>query len=182
MGMFDSVICDYTLPWPDDMGEARKEDFGRFQTKDLGNMLDDYRIGGDGAFWIRGREWDDGRKEMIEKDWTPCRINAVFGFYDSIYKDSYENDYFITFEAAIHDGSLKCVRLVSFEKECNAERKEGKRLYMEKDRRRRELLSRWYMRWYPGYCRALRFVFRNWQRVLDKIPSAARVEYWLRPF
>lgn len=58
MGMFDWLNCDYPLPNGKAHVQPGQCDAGAYQTKDLGNGLDVYRISKDGRLFLeKYGEW-----------------------------------------------------------------------------------------------------------------------------
>jgi len=174
MGMYDTIICKYRLPMPEDpKGYSGSEDF---QTKDLDCSLSTYEIDSNGQLLINKTEGhfvegDKNSKNLFGKigHYEVTRKWSEFIFktseicmYDYIHSNKTEYDYFIEYKVTFIDGLIDEVHLVKFEAQNNAERK-------KKDKEFDKKLKDWYeftkTRRYKyilrPYTSLVRFVFRN---------------------
>lgn len=134
MGMFDTIICKYPLPLPDNpkgyTGSAQ------FQTKDLDQALWVYEIREDGTFWIEKSEYNylDGdpkaksfidrlpKRETIKTWHEQIKYDGDIVFYDYKQTDG-DYDYSIDYKATFKKGKLKKVKITDFQATCNKQRK-----------------------------------------------------------
>ena len=174
MGMYDTIICAYSLPMPNDpKGYSGSKDF---QTKDLDSALDWYEIDKNGQLFVRRSEgeWIEGDKNAtsfaakmghfkIAKEWIEKLNHTItINFYDYQHSSNTNYDYFIEYKAVFIDGKISSVEIVDFEARDNAERK-------KKDLEFDKKLKDWYeftkTRRYKyilrPYTSLVRFVFRN---------------------
>lgn len=148
MGMFDTIVCKYKLPLPNDpKGYAGSSEF---QTKDLHCVLDIYLIDENGQLFVQRREseWIEGNpkgKSFLEKTghiktirtWLESvNDTCTIEFYDYQHSNNTECDYSITYEAIFDCGKIKSVELIGFEAWSNSERK-------RKDVEFKEKLRKW---------------------------------------
>ncbi len=135
MGMYDTIICEYPLPMPNDpKGYSGSKDF---QTKDLDSALDWYEIDKNGQLFIQRSEgeWIEGDKNATgfvakmgyfktTKKWKEELIRTItINFYDYQHSQDTDYDYSIEYKAVFIDGKISSVELVDFEARDNAERK-----------------------------------------------------------
>lgn len=146
--MYDTIICKYKLPTPDDP-KGYTESYN-FQTKDFYNALDSYLIDENGQLFIECREteWVNGNpngKNFFEKTghlktiktWLePVNNTCTVEFYDYQHSNDTEYDYSITYKAIFDCGKIKNIELIKFEAWLNLERK-------QKDIEFREKLQKW---------------------------------------
>jgi hypothetical protein len=174
MGMYDTIICEYPLPMPNDpKGYSGSKDF---QTKDLDSALDWYEIDKNGQLFIQRSEgeWIEGDKNATgfvakmgyfktTKKWKEELIRTItINFYDYQHSQDTDYDYSIEYKAVFIDGKISSVELVDFEARDNAERK-------KKDLEFDKKLKDWYeftkTRKYKyilrPYASFVKFMFRN---------------------
>lgn len=152
MGMFDEIVCKYSLPLPEDTKGFHP--YG-FQTKDLDNALDCYEIREDGTLWLREceREYTDGNpngKTWSEKIgsvketkvwWTHVKLTKKINMY-TYHQGENEYDYWVEFVVEFVDGIINKIELKKFDVTNNAERKENFRQHIEKLKERKEFESK----------------------------------------
>ena len=151
MGMYDTVICKYPLPMPDDpKGYAGSEDF---QTKHLDCGLDTYEIAVNGQLSVHKREGN-----YIEGD------KEAKGLFDKIGRYEVTRTWI--------DGILDEIKLIGFEATDNAERK-------KKDKEFDKKLKEWYeftktrkYKYFVGpYNKSIKFIFRKISKILSFLSS-----------
>ena len=131
MGMYDTVLCEYELPLPDEVKELKNPpDWKKweFQTKSivaedsffLGGFGDTYTIEDDGQLYkeIIEREvveQEDGQSELIEKDRGIEKqfFTGEIRFYNLHMEE--KHDYWIEFLALFWKGELKEISLGKWE-------------------------------------------------------------------
>jgi hypothetical protein len=135
--MYDTVYCEYDLPMPDD-----PKDFSgtrSFQTKDLGECLQQFTIKEDKSLWIHKQEieYENGNpkgktflekigKIKVVKAWDePHEITDTINIYDYIESDESDYDYFIEYRLVIEKGFVNEEKIVEFTSTPNAERKKS---------------------------------------------------------
>tara|TARA_Y100001938_G_scaffold140893_1_gene209809 strand:- start:1941 stop:2534 length:594 start_codon:yes stop_codon:yes gene_type:complete len=140
MGMFDTVICEYPLPLPDEAKELNSPpnwDKVLFQTKSIGvdeggffgGVMDSYTIEDDGQFYkdVLERDWEtdeygnsfiEERNNGIEK----VEFTGDLVFYTMHEEDEY--DYWVEFSALFWKGELKEIKLKEWKREDNSSRLE----------------------------------------------------------
>ena len=174
MGMYDTIICAYSLPMPNDpKGYSGSKDF---QTKDLDSALDLYEIDKNGQLFLQRSEgeWIEGDKNATgfvakmgyfktTKRWKEeLTLTATINFYDYQHSSDTDYDYFIEYKAVFIDGKISSVDIIDFEARDNAERK-------KKDLEFDKKLKDWYeftkTRRYKyilrPYASFVKFLFRN---------------------
>lgn len=207
MGLFDTLNCKYPLPLPSDLKEVKDINFNelKYQTKDLDNILGYYEIREDGTLWNKkieqeyiagnpnGKTFRErfGTIKTIKEWWEPCKFSGDISFYHSLQYNEYantdwENDYWIEFKSIFIDGTLSKIDLVSFIVTDNTERKQFLLNLNKKLKRKEELWNKWYMKYGYFYYDSLIFnIFKFYKRFMYKImyilPSAQKIENWLRP-
>lgn len=137
MGMFDSIIVKYKLPEIDLNGTSlTMEDIqnGSYQTKDLDCSLTTYTLEKSGRVSYKIHkihEWvecpDSPLKGYIDRKDERRKYlsgNHVIEFYDFVYGTD-KHDYDITWEALVVGGKATSVKLKSFKKICNKQRKQN---------------------------------------------------------
>ena len=127
--MFDKVICKYTLPLPEDVGELEGRDWTEveFQTKDLDNTLSTYEITEEGVVIHQQDLYGSNPEEPLDKSEGPlCWLCTDSGltFYDYYQNNDNDNDYVIEFKATFKDSRIVEIELANFEVNCNKARKE----------------------------------------------------------
>jgi len=198
MGMFDDVTCAYPLPMPEDLGELTQEQIqnASYQTKNLANCLDRFRIDKDGFLW---REKVDGYHEegdpkaksimgrlgrFVEtsRNWRKEIITCTVDFYE-FFTQQESNDYWVEYQACFVDGKLNQISLIKFEKEDNAERKARAEKWKKQLKDRNEFLNKWCIKyWYAPWRYIVRMAFRTYRKIKRHIPSDWQVENFLLPW
>ena len=204
MGMFDTIICKYPLPRPDDPMELKDFNFNNtdFQTKDLEKALFQYEIKEDGSFWIRKTECElvkgnkkaksmmdrFGYMKVIKEWWEPTKFTGTIEFYNILGfdtkfdRDAFQNDYWIEYIATFIDGQIAAVGLLKFEGTNNSERKKRNAEFDEKMRLEKILWDKWYMKYiYNYYANCVSWIFRKWRRISQKFPHSYKIERFFRP-
>lgn len=186
--MFDSVECKRPLPVPDDMLELKgivNLNERLYQTKDMENCLFKYTIEENGD--LIGDEYLGGVKSRKKLD----DFTGEIEFYDFITENDVfvddkkvklQNTYWITYRVVYFKGELKELKLLTFEGNCNKERKEQQRKFKLEMKRKELLWNKWYMKYfYKHYDDLVRFLFRKYRIFQQKLPSAFEVERFFRP-
>lgn len=179
MGLFSTITVkkDFSLPLPADLGELTVDEIYKepFQTKDLGYGMDYYTIHPDGSITeeIYSFGEGDGQVKEIKTVGKPQLIN----FYNNFQKEN--NDYWVEFQYLYGDEPK--ITLVQFEVKSNTERKARENEFWTECNKRQELLDRWYMRPYNWYAASIRFVFRKYRQLAQKLPASWQVERFLTP-
>jgi len=185
MGMYDTVICKYPLPMPDDpKGYAGSDDF---QTKDLDLALATYIIDENGQLFIHRfeGEWEPGNKDAdsfigklgyykTTKKWVE-QLNTTMTviFYDYQNSSDTDYDYFIEYEAVFINGKISSVNLIEFKANENEERK-------KRDLKFKKEMDEWFelkktrkYKYFIGpYNKTIRFMFKNINKFLTSLPLA----------
>lgn len=179
MGLFSSITVnrEFILPLPTDLGELTVDEVysNGFQTKDLEYGMNYYTIHSDGSISEEIYSWgeDEGKIKEVKVVSKPQLIN----FYNHYQKD--QNDYWIEFQY-LFDTEPK-ITLVELKVTPNAERKALEAAREKEWKDRETLLNRWYMKPYGWYATLIRFVFRKYSQVKQKLPSSWQVERFLTP-
>lgn len=172
--MYDSIVCKYPLPMPDDpKGYSGSEDF---QTKDLDLSLSTYTIDENGQLFIHRfeGEWEPGNKDSdsfigkigyfkTTKKWLE-QLNSTITvvFYDYQKSNNTDYDYFIEYEAVFVIGKITSVKLIAFEANNNAERKIKDAEFNEKLKKHHEFIKTWRYKYFvKPYNKTISFVFRK---------------------
>ena len=136
MGLYDTIICKYPLPMPEDhKGYSGSESF---QTKDLENGLLAYEIREDGSIWLEKVEGEYVEGDPTAKDfwsrggyfqptnkwWVKLSITDTLTLCDYQTTDG-DNDYWIDYKICLKDGIVSHSELLSFSATSNADRKES---------------------------------------------------------
>lgn len=163
MGMFDTIICKYSLPMPEDpkgyTGSAT------FQTKDFDTGLDEYTIQEDGSLWIEEREteyvpgnpnskalWERmGHINTIESWLEPLKITRTIQMYDYQHVRDGDYDYNIEYEVTFVDGNITNVKLIKFDAMDNKNRKQRDKEHFEEIRLRIEFEQKFYYKYFLKY-------------------------------
>lgn len=177
--MFDSVVCKYALPMPEEpKGYINSIEF---QTKDLENGLLHYEIREDGSLWLEEHEYEHvpgdpkakffldriGRMKSIRSWFTQQKITKTIEIYDYM-ETSGQYDYWISYDITFIDGYIKHVNLKEFRATDNTERKERNRqfdLEMRQDYEFRKTKRYRYI--YKHYNGLVRFLFSRLNKVLN---------------
>jgi hypothetical protein len=203
MGMFDYIKCEYPLPLPTDLGEAKDVDFNGliYQTKDLNNSLESYKIDKDGNLWIKETEteWIEGNPngktfserfghaELIKEWLEPITYTGEVVFYEGLQyseqaNDDWKNDYWVEYKAIFVAGKIVKIELVSFDKKDNTERKNSIKELHEKMKKREVLWNKWYMKYlYVYYDMFMEWIFRQYRKIIVSLPASYKIERWFRP-
>ncbi len=120
----------------------------------------------------------------VTKEWLePVNFTGEVVFYTDIRKDSNEKDYWLDYKAKFVDGLLKSLELVKVEATDNTDRKAQEIKWKELWAADKEFRSRWYIKYtYIPYERCIRFIFRNYNRLKQKLPPSYKIERLLTPF
>jgi len=197
MGMFDYFYSEYNLPLPEP--EIRKEfKFNNphvFQTKDLYNCLDGFKIDKDGQLWKEAFETkiipgDEnsvsifGRLSSVERAktwWVKHNITQSIEFYDYYTNDDNEYDYFITYVGIFIEGKLVKIDLIEFTAESNIKRKQQHAIYVQQMKDYNKFTKTKKFKYiYKPYNKSVRFVFRHIHKLVQFInPLLYKLEKWL---
>ena len=135
MGMYDSIICKYPLPMPEDpKGYTGSREF---QSKDLDCALSVYEIREDGSIWEEEREtervpgnkngksfWDKiGHLKTVKTWYEPRCLNDFINIYDYQQNNDGDYDYDIEYSIRFENGKIVDVKIINFEAIDNASRK-----------------------------------------------------------
>jgi len=160
MGMFDTVICEYPLPLPEEAeGLESPPDWGKieFQTKSIGDggdfwggFMDSYTIEEDGQIYkdVLEREWgtdEEGRPLISEKSNGIEKVDYTgeIVLYAAHMEKKY--DYWIEFRVLFWKGDLKEIDLNKWEKTDNSKRRESnKKLLVVAEGQRKRRSSKWH--------------------------------------
>ena len=181
--MYDTIVCEYPLPMPDDpKGYTGSDDF---QTKDFDQSLATYTIDENGQLFILRieGEWEPGNKDSdsfigklgyfkTTKTWQE-RLNTTITvvFYDYIHSQNTDYDYFIEYEAVFVDGKITSVKLIEFTATDNAERKKKDIEFEEQHKKHREFIKTWKYKYFVRpYNKSISFVFRQLGKISYKLP------------
>jgi hypothetical protein len=195
MGTYDSIDCKYPLPLPKDCEELKDFNFNglRFQTKDFDCGLELYEIREDGTVWRFEFEtiideskpsdkWGPAYKRVNEHWDQLCHFTGTINFYDFIQFDTYNNDYWIEYEATFNNGQLIDIKLSKFSTTNNEQRKSTHKNFIKAMKMREILWDKWYMKYgYKYYDNTIRSIFNGWRKWSSKWPSSHQIEQWLRP-
>ena len=211
MGMFDYITCEMSLPESEDKIPCHEHDH-QFQTKDLWNALIEYKIGEDKTLYKRKAEYEE--KELTEEDkkdrdsigfWSPswCLEEKSYewikddhtgyvNFYDFIHDVDDEHDAWREYRVHLKDGVVQGeIELFEYRKETNKERKESKKLWIEKGKAQKEYEKKWRYKYFGYYWnRSVSFVFSglhkflNWKRKWNDwfLSNLWKFEAWLKFF
>ena len=178
MGMYDTIICKYPLPMPDDpKGYTGSHDF---QTKDLDLALSSYDIDENGQLFIHRHEgeWIEGNKNSeslfgrmghfkTTKRWLEeLNITTTIVFYDYQHSQNTDYDYFIEYETVFVNGKMTSAKLIKFEANNNAERKKKDIEFEEKLKRHHEFIKTWKYKYFvKPYNKIISYSFRKLSKV-----------------
>ena len=174
MGMYDTIVCKYPLPIPDDpKGYSGSDDF---QTKDLDLSLSNYTIDENGQLFVHRfeGEWEPGNKDAdsfigklgyfkTTKKWLE-QLNTTITvvFYDYQQSNNTDYDYFIEYEAVFVNGKITSVKLIEFTATHNAERKIKDAEFNERLKKHHEFIKTWRYKYFvKPYNKTISFVFRK---------------------
>jgi hypothetical protein len=181
MGMFDTIIVDreFPLPLPDNFAQYTDLTVdaiyeGDFQTKDLDEILANYKITKDCKLFLVSGGWGE------ETPNTPRELkdDKLIDFYT--YIEGSINDYWIQYRLTYTENT-KEVKLTEFRATPNAERKLELAEREEARAKRDNLLKKWYMKPYILYRWLVRKIFRFYGATTSKLPPSYKVERFLTP-
>jgi len=174
MGMYDSIVCKYPLPMPDDpKGYSGSDDF---QTKDFDQSLATYTIDENGQLFIHRYEgeWEPGNKDSksfigkigyfkTTKKWLEeLKTTTTIIFYDYIHSQNTDYDYFIEYESVFVNGKITSVKLIKFEATDNAERKRKDIEFNEQMKKHHEFTKTWKYKYFvKPYNKTISYLFRK---------------------
>jgi len=203
MGMFDYLTCKYPLPLPLDLREAKDVDFNKltYQTKDLECVMVAYEIREDGILYIRRCELEHvpgnpkaksviyriGHMKTIKEWWEATDFTGTVNFYEGLHysdesDDNWNNDYWVEYKATFLKGKVIEIVLDKWDIEDNTERKANSEAFRDEMEQRHILWNKWYMKYgYRFYDSFVQWVFIKWNRYKPTLPSAWKIERWLRP-
>ena len=176
--MYDSIVCQYPLPMPDNpKGYSGSDDF---QTKDLDLALSTYTIDENGQLFIHRfeGEWEQGNENSdspigklgyykTTKKWLE-QLNSTITiiFYDYQHSQNTDHDYFIEYEAVFINGKITSVKLITFEAKNNAERKRKDIEFNEKLKKHHEFIKTWKYKYFvKPYNNIISYSFRKLSKV-----------------
>ena len=181
--MYDSIICEYPLPMPDDpKGYTGSDDF---QTKDFDQSLTTYTIDENGQLFIHRfeGEWEPGNKDSdsfigklgyfkTTKTWQEqLNTTTTIVFYDYIHSENTDYDYLIEYEAVFVVGKMTSVKLTEFTATHNAERKKKDEEYeIRLQEHRKFAKTRRYKYFVRPYNQIISFIFRQLGKISYKLP------------
>ncbi len=187
--MYDSIVCGYKLPLPDDQGELKDYNWkeAQFQTKSLDNLLLHFVIDEDGQLWenqIRYKR-DENDTPLLETGYAdPSKIShhGEVHFYDFIPGKSY--DYDIEFKATFTEGKVVKMELVEWKSVDNTNRLELEREWKERQeqvrKKRQTLLWKIY---HVTWDQPVRKLFRQYGKLLNWLISGQyrlekKIRFW----
>ena len=181
--MYDSIVCKYPLPMPDDpKGYTGSDDF---QTKDFDQSLATYTIDGNGQLFIHRfeGEWEPGNKDSdsfigklgyfkTTKTWQEqLNTTTTIVFYDYIHSENTDYDYLIEYEAVFVVGKITSVKLTEFTATHNAERKKKDEEYDIRLQEHRKFVKTYRYKYFVRpYNQTISFIFRQLGKILYKLP------------
>ena len=181
--MYDTIVCKYPLPIPDDpKGYSGSDDF---QTKDLDLSLSNYTIDENGQLFVHRfeGEWEPGNKDAdsfigklgyfkTTKKWLE-QLNTTITviFYDYQQSNNTDYDYLIEYEAVFVVGKITSVKLTEFTATHNAERKKKDEEYeIRLQEHRKFAKTRRYKYFVRPYNQTISFIFRQLGKISYKLP------------
>ena len=183
MGMYDTIVCEYPLPMPDDpKGYTGSDDF---QTKDFDQSLATYTIDENGQLFIHRfeGEWEPGNKDSdsfigklgyfkTTKTWQEqLNTTTTIVFYDYIHSENTDYDYLIEYEAVFVVGKMTSVKLTEFTATHNAERKKKDEEYEIRLQEHREFIKTYRYKYFVRpYNQTISFIFRQLGKISYKLP------------
>ena len=181
--MYDTIVCEYPLPMPDDpKGYTGSDDF---QTKDFDQSLATYTIDENGQLFIHRfeGEWEPGNKDSdsfigklgyfkTTKIWQEqLNTTTTIVFYDYIHSENTDYDYLIEYEAVFVVGKMTSVKLTEFTATHNAERKKKDEEYeIRLQEHRKFAKTRRYKYFVRPYNQTISFIFRQLGKISYKLP------------
>ena len=204
MGMYDSIICKYPLPLPEELGELTQTQIqnATYQTKDLDESLSLFKVCEEGHLWLEkiGGYYEKGdpkAKSIIDRlgkfvqtdsTWIRQDRTCTIQFYESFrvsedQKDELNNDYWLEYEAVFIDGKLNKISILEFSKKDNAERRTREAEFKKEWKSLNNFLNKWYIKfWYSPWRWLVRNIFRTYRRIKYHAPSDWKVERFLLPW
>jgi len=199
MGLFDTIIFQYKLPLPENLGELTAEEIQSsiFQTKSMENIITLYKVDESGQLLEEKYEgdWEEGdpNNESVvgrigrfkrSKEWfEPQNYTGVINFYQFFNSNKYNNDYWYEADAVFINGKISEIKLKDFKMEDNTARKKREaemNIEIEKEKIWR---NKWYVKYiYSPYCRLIRRIFFRYMRLKNKLPPSYKVERFLTPW
>jgi hypothetical protein len=163
MGMFDDVVCKYSLPMPED--PKGYSGVVNFQTKDLENALSLFEIREDGTIWKQYHNWEfvpgdplskkllerTGRARSVHKWYVQEKITRDVEIYSYQVSNETDNDYWISYQIKFIDGIIVEVKLLQFESTNNQKRKDRDNEFEEKLRKRSEFEKNFFYKYLGQY-------------------------------
>lgn len=182
MGMYDTIVCKYPLPMPDNpKGYSGSDDF---QTKDLDLSLSNYTIDENGQLFIHRfeGEWEPGNKDAdsfigklgyfkTTKKWIE-QLNTTITviFYDYQQSNNTDYDYFIEYEAVFVNGKITSVKLIEFTATHNAERKIKDAEFNERLKKHHEFIKTWRYKYFvKPYNKTISFIFHKTSKAFNNL-------------
>lgn len=181
--MYDSIVCEYPLPMPDDpKGYTGSNDF---QTKDFDQSLATYTIDETGQLFIHRfeGEWEPGNKDSdsfigklgyfkTTKTWQEqLNTTTTIVFYDYIHSENTDYDYFIEYEAVFVVGKITSVKLTEFTATHNADRKKKDEEYEIRLQENRKFIKTYRYKYFVRpYNKTISFIFRQLGKISYKLP------------
>jgi len=177
--MFDTIICKYKLPMPDDpKGYSGRESF---QTKDLECGLSTYEIDSAGQLFIcksEGHfvEGDKASKSFfdrighfkITKEWLEPIFNTTeIHMYDYVNSNT-EYDYSIEYKITFIKGIVDRVEIFDFDAEPNEKRKLRDIAFKKENEEWIEFTKTCKYKYFvKPYNKSIRFIFRKTSNILS---------------
>ena len=181
--MYDTIVCDYPLPMPDEpKGYSGSDDF---QTKDFDQSLATYTIDENGQLFILRfeGEWEPGNKDSdsfigklgyfkTTKTWQEqLNTTTTIVFYDYIHSENTDYDYFIEYEAVFVVGKMTSVKLTEFTATHNAERKKNDEEHEIRLQEHRKFTKTYRYKYFVRpYNKTVSFIFRQLGKISYKLP------------
>lgn len=180
--MYDTIVCKYPLPMPDNpKGYSGSDDF---QTKDLDLSLSNYTIDENGQLFIHRfeGEWEPGNKDAdsfigklgyfkTTKKWIE-QLNTTITviFYDYQQSNNTDYDYFIEYEAVFVNGKITSVKLIEFTATHNAERKIKDAEFNERLKKHHEFIKTWRYKYFvKPYNKTISFIFHKTSKAFNNL-------------
>ena len=180
--MYDTIVCKYPLPIPNDpKGYTGSDDF---QTKDLDLSLSNYTIDENGQLFIHRfeGEWEPGNKDAdsfigklgyfkTTKKWIE-QLNTTITviFYDYQQSNNTDYDYFIEYEAVFVNGKITSVKLIEFTATHNAERKIKDAEFNERLKKHHEFIKTWRYKYFvKPYNKTISFIFHKTSKAFNNL-------------
>lgn len=205
MGMFDTVILEYPLPLPNDLGELTAEMIqnASYQTKDLDCASSLFKIDKDGYLWSEHSEGyykvgDPNAKSIMDRlggfvrtssTWVKDTRTCTIEFYEAFNHcegglfENFKNDYWLEYQATFIGGKVAKILIFRFTAENNAERR------LRDAQRKKEwedlnaFLNKWYIKcWYSPWRWFVRKIFRVYRRIKYHTLPDWKVERFLIPW